>query len=78
MDEGLNELLKANLEVSKENHKILRYLQKAHRNVMIWRTVHWILVIGVTYGAFYFVEPYLAKLMKLLPQLEQFSGLLPK
>lgn len=78
MDEGLNELLKANLEISKENHKILKGLQRAHRNAAIFRVIHWIFVIGLTFGAFYFVEPFIRKLMEMLPGLNQFSSFLPK
>ncbi|MFA6476578.1 MAG: hypothetical protein WCV68_04195 [Candidatus Paceibacterota bacterium] len=63
MDEETKELLRTDVELSKENNKLLHELvwyQKWARGLNI---VKWVIVVGTTLGALYYVEPMLASLI---------------
>ncbi len=47
------------LELTEENNKLLR---KLYRGTLVhrWVTIsYWVIIIGLSLGAFYFVQPYL-------------------
>ena len=46
-----------------ENNKILRSLRRSNRVSAVFRIFYWILILAVSVGSFYFIEPY----MKMLP-----------
>jgi hypothetical protein len=54
-----NEILKNTYELSKENNKILRGIRRSNRWSLIFRVLYWTLIIGVSVGAFYFIQPYI-------------------
>ena len=58
-DSEIKDLLLKNLELSKENNKLLRKLRSSQRWSNITRTMYWLLLIGISIGAFYFVQPYI-------------------
>ena len=62
-DRELKELLKKNIEISEKSLKIL---QKMHRAKVIGRffwILKWMVIIGITLGLYYYMEPYLRELM---------------
>jgi len=58
MDEETKKLLEDTLILNKENNEILRKLYKAQRLAQITRIIYWIVIVGVTLGAFYFIQPF--------------------
>ena len=52
-------LLERTAALAEENNKLLKSMQKLAR----WRTAfqifYWVLIIGLTFGAFYFIQPYI-------------------
>jgi len=62
MDQEVKHLLEENLELEKENNQLLRTVVKK----MYWQTVltvmKWVFVLAITFGAFYFIEPFLNQL----------------
>jgi hypothetical protein len=46
------------LDLAKENNKLLRSLRRAQRWAMFMRLVYWVLIIGITLGAYYYIQPY--------------------
>jgi len=52
------ELLEKTYELSKENNEILRSLRRRARFSTAWRIAYWVLIIGISLGAFYFIQPY--------------------
>ncbi|NOY35326.1 MAG: hypothetical protein GXP44_00080 [bacterium] len=59
MDEYEKELMRKNLEVSQESLKLLK---KMHRARMVGGTLKvfkWMIIIGISLGSYYYVEPYL-------------------
>lgn len=61
MDEYTKEMLKKNLEVSQECLKILKKMNRARLASTFFRIVKWIVIIAISLGAYYYVEPYLQR-----------------
>jgi hypothetical protein len=78
MEEGLKELLQANLEISKENNKILRKMRSVQKWTQISRVIYYLIVIVLTLGAFYYIQPYIQKFMAMLPDFSKFSSFFPQ
>ncbi|MDE1974950.1 MAG: hypothetical protein KGI49_00330 [Patescibacteria group bacterium] len=41
-----------------ENNKILRGLRRSNRTAIIMRVVYWIVIIVLSFGAYYLIQPY--------------------
>ena len=59
------QLLEENLKLSKENNVLLVKLHKIQKWAQITRIFYWLIIIGASVGAFYFLKPYLGNLMNL-------------
>ena len=69
IDPELRKIVEESLEISRENNKLLH---KLHHTVIwgrVFRILYWIVIIGATMGAYYFVQPVIDSL------LESYSGL---
>ncbi len=49
--------------LSEDNNKILHSIQRQSRIALIVRAIYWVVIIGVTIGAFYYIQPYVDKLV---------------
>ena len=58
MDEELKSLLKENLEISRENLKILKKMNRARIFGSVFWVIKWVVIIGLSYGAYVYIEPY--------------------
>lgn len=47
------------VELVEENNKILRKIQRSNRVGTAFRIFYWLIIIGVSVGAFYYLEPYI-------------------
>jgi len=65
MDPELKNLLEENLKLSKENNELLIKVRRVQKWSQYSRIFYWVLIIGITYGAFYFIQPYLENLLSL-------------
>ena len=45
-----------------ENNKLLRKMHRAAIWGRVWHFLYWTVIIGLSVGAYYFVEPYLKQL----------------
>ena len=63
MDEELKSLLKENLEISRENLKILKKMNRARIFGSVFWAIKWIVIIGLSYGAYVYIEPYFKSLL---------------
>ena len=77
MEGDLNELLKANLAISRENNQILRKMRSAQKWAQITRVVYYVIIAGATVGAFYYIQPFIAKFSSLIPGLDKLLSNLP-
>ena len=69
MDPEVKHLLEENLALSKENNELIKKVRNFQKWSRISRIFYWIIIIGVAYGAFYFLQPYIEKVMNLYSQL---------
>lgn len=60
MDQSLEKLIKENLELSQENNKILRKMQRAARWGRFFKIIFWLVIIGTTAGTYYYLQPVLS------------------
>ncbi len=51
-------LLEETRALTEENAKILKSIQRMSRTGAIIKIVYWVIILGVTFGAFYFIQPY--------------------
>ncbi len=63
MEVNPNEKLDEILELTKENNRILHALRSAQRRASMFRLLYWLVVIGLGFGAFYYIQPYLEQIM---------------
>jgi hypothetical protein len=63
MDPEAKQLLEENLKISKENNELLLKVRSVQRWAQITRILYWVVIIGVSFGAFYYIQPYLGNLL---------------
>ena len=56
------QLLEETVTLSRENNQILRQLRRALRWGRFYSVLKWILIVGSTLGAYYYLQPYLFRL----------------
>jgi len=65
MDQEERSLLEENLRVSRENNRLLIKVRSVQRWASITRILYWVVLIGISFGAFYFFQPYIENIMKI-------------
>lgn len=63
MDPLLNERLASIEKKIEENNHILVRIRRVQRNAQLFRLFYWLVIVGLTLGAFYYIEPYLKQLL---------------
>lgn len=71
MDPKDRELLERTLELAEENNQILHRIQSATRWARFWRIFYWALIIGTSVGAYYFIQPYIDRVMGIYSGFQQ-------
>lgn len=74
MDFEEKELIRKTFSLAEENNRMLRKMRTSMRVGRIFRILYWIIVIGITIGAFYYIQPYIDQLMGVYSGI---SGFLP-
>ena len=64
--EELKALLRKNIEVSEESLKILKKMNRARVVGGVFKFVKWLVVIGISLGLYYYIEPYMIGLVDTL------------
>ena len=59
------ELLNRSVELGEENNKMLHSIKRSMFMARLMSWLYWLIIIGVSIGAFYYIEPYLNKMMDL-------------
>lgn len=62
MDQQLDERLQNIEKKLEENHAILVRIRRVQRNASLFRLFYWLMIIGLTAGSFYFIQPYLQQI----------------
>ena len=53
------EILKKTLELSQENNDMLHSIRRGMFWGRVMRVIYWVVIIGVSIGVYYYIEPYL-------------------
>lgn len=64
MDPELKKKIDETLELTKENHKILKSMRSHARWSSIMRAVYWLIILVTAFGAYYFVKPVIDDVME--------------
>ncbi len=65
MDPEIKHLLEENLRLSQENNLLLAKVQTYLKWAQITKALYWLLIIGISVGAFYYTKPYLGNLLNI-------------
>ncbi|HEY4510947.1 MAG TPA: hypothetical protein VJG29_01085 [Candidatus Paceibacterota bacterium] len=73
VDEGkVEELLRKNLELAQDNHRMLRAMRRSAFFAGIFRVLWWILILGVPIVLYYlYLEPILGQALSTYAKVEQ-------
>jgi hypothetical protein len=61
----LTELVRQAVALGEENNSLLKKMRRAEKWSTFFRFIYWIIIIGLSVGAFYFIQPYAAALESL-------------
>ncbi|MFA6295022.1 MAG: hypothetical protein WC666_01200 [Candidatus Paceibacterota bacterium] len=61
-------LLERTYKMVEENNDILRKMRRANRFGIAMRIFYWVVIIGASIGAFYFLQPYINSMMGIIDQ----------
>ena len=59
MDPEDKKIIRENLEISKDNRKMLKKIRRGMVFGGIVRVIYWIIIIGASLGTYYYLQPYL-------------------
>lgn len=59
-------LLERTYKLAEENNGILRSIRRSTRVALFMRMFYWVIVIGVSIGAYYLIQPYVNFLLNLI------------
>jgi len=63
MDPESKQLLQNTLALAEENNKMLHKVRGVQRRGIVWQVLKYLLILGIAFGSFYYIEPYLNKIM---------------
>ncbi len=66
MDQKDRELLQKVLEVTEENNRMVHRIYRSWWWGRIARAFYWLVIIGIAFGTFYFLQPYVDKVKEVL------------
>jgi hypothetical protein len=55
-------MLEETRSIVEDNRRILRSLQKSNRYKTILRVLYWFVIIALSFGSYYFIQPYIETL----------------
>ncbi len=61
-------LLERTYKMAEDNNRLLRKIRRSGIYSSVIKTIYWIVIIGVTLGAYYYLQPYLNSMMNIIHQ----------
>ncbi len=52
-------LLERTHKLVEENNQILVKMRRSNRYALVFRVLYWVVIIGISFGAFYLIQPYI-------------------
>ncbi len=68
-------LLERTYKMTEENNIILKSIRRSARVGTVMRILYWIVILGLSYGAYYFIQPYLQNVMGMYDKVQGASNL---
>ncbi|MBU6430968.1 MAG: hypothetical protein KGJ58_01300 [Patescibacteria group bacterium] len=68
MNSEERELLERTLKISEENNKILKGIRRSNRLATGFKVFYWLVIIGLGFGAYYLIEPYVKEFRSVYSQ----------
>jgi hypothetical protein len=62
-------------EQIKQNQLILESIQRKARLSILFSSLKWFVILGLTFGTFYYTKPYLEELMKVYGQVSDLGSM---
>lgn len=59
-------LLEKIYKITEENNSILRSIHRTNKIGLTIKVLYWVIILGLSFGAFYFVQPYINSLTGVL------------
>jgi len=69
MDPEERKMLEKTYELAKDNNEMLHRVRGVQKRAFVWSVLKIIVIVGIAFGAFYYLEPYLNKVMNILTQI---------
>jgi len=69
MDPESRKLLEKTLSLTEENNKMLRKVRGVQKRHFFWAIFKLFIIIGIAFGLFYFLEPYVNKITNVFSQI---------
>ena len=73
-DQELKELVNINLELTKENNKMLKKIRGVQKKSYFFALLRWLIVLGLAFGAYYYIQPYLNKVLQVYNSIPNFGN----
>ncbi|KKQ35193.1 MAG: hypothetical protein US50_C0022G0006 [Candidatus Nomurabacteria bacterium GW2011_GWB1_37_5] len=74
-NEEIKTLLEANLELNKENNRMLHKIRGIHKRAHFFMLFRWLLIIGFAFGAYYYVQPYFNRVIEIYNSIPNFGNI---
>jgi hypothetical protein len=68
-------LLERTYKLSEENNEILRSIRRSNRLGLAMRAIYWGFIIIASFGAYYFIQPYVTTLLGISGQMGGLEGI---
>ena len=65
MDAEDKQMLQNALALAEENNKMLHKIRGVQKRGTLWQVLKFSIIIGIAFGSFYYLEPYLNKIVNL-------------
>lgn len=62
-------------EQIKQNQDILESIQRRARLSILFSSIKWFIILGLTFGTFYYTKPYLEQLMQVYSQVSDIGSM---
>ncbi len=63
MDAEVKKMIEESLTLNRESNTILKGIRRAQRRAEIMKVIYWVIILGITFGAYYFIQPYIDSLL---------------
>ncbi len=74
MDSEDKQIIRENLEITQENNKMLRKMRRSLWIGNVTRILYWVIIIGASLGAYYYLQPYIDSAKETLGQIQSGVG----